>query len=183
MSINRRSFLAKLSAATAVFLLAPREAFARSTALATISENLELAIHFAVQKPEDGGRYHKPYVAVWVENEDGDLIKTVSLWRLQKEKGKKWIDDLRKWFRTTKDLDAISSATRGPGKYTVVWDGLDEKKVRAPQGNYVIYVEAAREKGPYQRIRIPVTIANTPTKQTAKDKGDLINVSAELRSR
>jgi hypothetical protein len=50
-------------------------------------------------------------------------------------------------------LSSISSATRSAGKYTLVWDGTDDKGKKVPSGKYTIYIEAAREHGTYQLIK------------------------------
>ena len=39
-------------------------------------------------------------------------------------------------------------ATRPAGTYSVTWDGTDTEGNRVPSGDYVVYVEAAREHGP-----------------------------------
>ena len=59
-------------------------------------------------------------------------------------------------------VDAVTSATRQPGKYTLQWDGKDNagKPVRA--GTYTVCIEAAREHGTYQIIRQEMDFAGTP---------------------
>jgi hypothetical protein len=44
-------------------------------------------------------------------------------------------------------VDAKTGATKGPGSYKVRWDGKDEQGKAVAAGNYVLFVEAAREQG------------------------------------
>ena len=41
----------------------------------------------------------------------------------------------------------MTRATRGPGKYNLVWDGKDDKGQALPQSTYTIQVEVTREYG------------------------------------
>lgn len=64
------------------------------------------------------GQYHRPYVAVWVENAQGQPVKTLSLWVWNE--GYKWLKDIRRWWRKAgrEDMsfvDGIASATRPAG--------------------------------------------------------------------
>jgi hypothetical protein len=46
--------------------------------------------------------YHKPYVAVWIENEAGKTVATLDAWYqtdAKAEDGRKWLPDLRTWWR------------------------------------------------------------------------------------
>ena len=45
--------------------------------------------------------YHKPYVAIWIEDANGKAVKTLDVWHQMKgrEDGRKWLPDLRGWWR------------------------------------------------------------------------------------
>jgi len=110
--------------------------------------NLELA-------PQQG--YAKrPFAAVWIEDKDQKTVKTIALWY---NKGR-WLPDLRDWYRkngSNISVDpsiyaSITSATRSPGKYTLKWDGKDEKGEVLKAGKYTVYVEVAREHGGYDLL-------------------------------
>ena len=47
----------------------------------------------------------------------------------------------------------ITSATRSAGDYSLVWDGKNDQGQFVEQGNYTIYIEAAREHGTYQLMK------------------------------
>jgi hypothetical protein len=44
-------------------------------------------------------------------------------------------------------MQAVSKATRAPGKYRLVWDGTDGDNKPVSQGTYTIRVEVHREYG------------------------------------
>jgi FAD:protein FMN transferase len=135
---------------------------------------MELTVDFELDKPE-APRYLRPYVAIWIEDKDGFPVRTLSLWILKGEKGLRWLSDLKRWSRSDKTrrlaestdiVPLITSATRNPGKYSVVWDGLDDNKQPLPAGEYTFYLEAAREKGTYQLMKHPFVVGGEPFKVT-----------------
>ena len=135
---------------------------------------MELTVDFEINQPE-AERYLRPYVAVWIADKDGKLVRTLNLWILKGNKGLKWLPRLKQWNRAdaelrepgkTPDIPPISSATRNPGKYNVVWDGLDDQKKPLPAGDYTLYVEAVREHGTYQIIKHPIKTGTEPFKAT-----------------
>jgi FAD:protein FMN transferase len=110
----------------------------------------------------------RPYVAVWVEDKDHFPVRTIALWYDGKAR---WLPDLRAWYRADRMrwmaegsqlVDAVTTPTRSPGKYTLQWDGKDNagKLVRA--GAYTICIEASREHGTYQIIRQEMTMSGKP---------------------
>ena len=117
----------------------------------------------------EGMRVHRPYVAVWIENENHAPVRTVSLWF-----GKyKYLNELRAWSRdestrsTSEDthiLNSVSSATRPPGKYTFQWDGKDDAGNPVKAGKYIVLIEATREHGTYQLLHEEMDFNGTPKK-------------------
>lgn len=107
----------------------------------------QLDIQVELPKIETG-TYHRPYVAVWIENEQQQPVRLIEAW-LEKPD---WIKDLRRFWRKLgrsepQLVDAKTGATKGPGNYKVRWDGKDEQGKAVAAGNYVLFVEAAREQG------------------------------------
>ncbi len=104
----------------------------------------------------DDFRFRRPYVAVWVEDQDHIPVRTIALWF-----GKtRYLDKLRSWYHGEQRrgngediIRTVSSATRSPGRYTLKWDGKDDKGNVVKAGKYNICIEAAREHGTYQIIR------------------------------
>ncbi len=118
-----------------------------------------------------------PYIAVWVETADGKFVDTISLW-YESGKNDRYLRDMRAWISASGDTDrSMSSATRTPGAYSVVWDGNDASGQKAPQGEYIFFIECARERGPYEVISQPMTIATAPTTATPANKGEIAKVS------
>ena len=106
--------------------------------------------------------YHKPYVAIWVEKAGG-TAKTVAVWYdydMKANEGTKWLRDVRQWWRAsgrsmTFPANGISGATRAPGAHKVSFTRA-QLGATAP-GAYTLVIEAAREVGDRELLRIPFT--------------------------
>jgi len=148
-----------------------------------VPASTEMTVSFTYTANSTGGRVRNPYIAVWVEDKDGNLVQTISVWFLQSTKGKRWLNDLRSWYSVATQAGAevtTSGATRPAGSYSVAWDGkgMDGKPV--PQGEYVLYVESAREKGPYSITSTPITLGTEGVAVTLPDNGELNTLSATV---
>ena len=112
-----------------------------------------LELNFEINRP-GGRRYLRPYVAVWIENETGQVEKTLCLWM---ERVSKWISKLTRWNRTQgleqKTVHTLTRVTRRPGNYRLTWDGTNDYGDRSPPGNYTLLIAAVREHGTHQLIR------------------------------
>jgi hypothetical protein len=152
---------------------------------------LELAVELELAAP-DRGFWRRPYVAVWIEDPAGKPVRTLAAWLMNSRKGWRWLRDLRRWHRAnlyvpddqaTAFLDAVSSPTRNPGKYTLVWDLADDKKHPVPVGDYVVCVEAAREHGTYQLGKLPIKLDGKPFKAKMAPNVEVASATVELRRR
>jgi FAD:protein FMN transferase len=154
--------------------------------------DFELVVNFEINHPEaEAGRYRRPYVVVWVEDKDGNLVRTLSLWVSMGGAGPfQWMPDLKRWYtadterklRDKKELFfTLARPTRPPGKYRVIWDGKDNFKNVLPAGEYTIWIEAAREHGTYQDMRQKVTIADKPFTEELKGNVEIRSASIEYR--
>jgi len=107
-------------------------------------------------------RYNRPYVAVWIEDAEGKAVRTLCLWVGDLQ----WLWDLRRWSshhgRDGRFVQAVSRATRSPGKYGLIWDGRANGGKFVPAGKYNVCIEAVREHGGYGLIRQPVEIGKGP---------------------
>lgn len=106
--------------------------------------------------------YHRPYVAVWIENPDQTANRTLAVWYQQTRNaegdGKDWLKDMRTWWRKggramTLPADGVSGPTKAPGRHTVTVPAARLRNLAA--GNYTIVVEAARELGGREVVRVP----------------------------
>ena len=93
----------------------------------------------------------RPYVAVWVEDSTGKLVRVLALWGSKS----KYHPDLSTLWNLvhgqTDQFRSVTRATRPAGKYVLVWDGLDNDGNPVPQGAYRITVETNQEHGTYAR--------------------------------
>jgi hypothetical protein len=111
----------------------------------------------------------RPYVAIWIEDQDKFPVRTIALWREKL----RYVAELKAWYRDDRiramsegsDLIApVSSATRAAGKYTVNWDGKDNAGKYVKPGRYMVYLELAREHGTYQLIHQEMDFNGAPKK-------------------
>jgi FAD:protein FMN transferase len=151
----------------------------------------ELVLNFEIQDPGQG-RYMRPYVAVWVEDKSGFSVRTLTLWFQQGGRGMRWLRDLRQWFRLEQmrkmaeggDLTTTaSSPTRQPGKYSMVWNGRDDKGKPVAQGDYTICLEVAREHGTYQVQKKQVTLRSKGIKAEMGGNVEVKTASVEFRKK
>jgi hypothetical protein len=189
--LSRREMLARLAGATLSLagLTAFRWTGPRPPAAPRWDDRFELAVELTIAA-QQGRRYHRPYVAVWVEDAAGRPVRTLSLWVSAEGRGKRFIRELRRWFSSGRDQPAaggpdlvatVSSATRLPGRYTVSWNGRDDRGRAVEQGTYRVYVEAAREHGSYQLMQKELTLGTTPVSVTLAGNEEIEGASIEYR--
>jgi hypothetical protein len=150
---------------------------------ATLPASSKMAITFTFS-PTGGGRILNPYVAVWIEDASGTLLRTVGLW--VKADKTRYLSDLKRWYTLDRsriakggtDVTAsVSSPTKVAGAYSVVWDAKNDKGALVAPGAYFVCIEAAREKGPYELIREQITLGAAPVSKTLADSGELTAAS------
>lgn len=108
--------------------------------------------------------YHRPYVAIWIEKPDQSVERNLAVWYKQKkaptgEQSDKWLKDLRQWWRKSGreqslPMDGVTGATRAVGEHALTFK---EPLTNLPAGQYNLVVEAAREKGGRELVRVPFT--------------------------
>jgi thiamine biosynthesis lipoprotein ApbE len=156
----------------------------------TWDEHSKLYVDLEINNSSQGGRYRRPYVAVWLEDQSGFPVRTLALWLQTTEPGPRWHRDLRQWFKndTMRKLvdgqaliGSISSATKAPGKYKLVWDGKDDHGKFVEKGKYTLYVEAAREHGTYQIIKKELDLADKAFKEALDGNIEIKSVELDYR--
>jgi len=134
--------------------------------------------------------YFKPYVAMWLETEDRKPVDTLALWYQvdestnAKEDGKKWLKDLRQWWRKvgrpkTLSFDGVTGATKKPGHYSIKRT-LSPQQVKLSKSRpLILLIEASREEGgrSYQRQVLDLTTSNT---QVIAADGELGHIEIEI---
>lgn len=160
------------------------------TAAVTAVPALSAELTLKVQLPRmDIAEYHRPYLAAWVEKaSDQSYAGNIALWYDLKKRdngGAKWLKDMRSWWRKsghdTAVVDGVTGATRTAGDHAI--NLLDAKAVTAlPPGQYEVVVEAARENGGREVLRVPF---EWPVKKAqsarAQGLGELGTVSIEAK--
>lgn len=122
----------------------------------------------------DRGRYRRPYVVIWITDERGRIVRTLHM--LGGRPG--WQNDNYIWWRQAGGqapalVDVVSRPTRAPGRYTVSWDGTDDRGRRVSQGRYVLHVEAARQYGGHSHRSSELSLGTTVLEQALPGEGEL----------
>jgi len=152
----------------------------------------ELEVKLEINGEDSGRRYRRPYVAVWVEDDEGYPVRTLALWVQRTGKGPRWIPDLKRWYKTdhlrqineeTDLVKTMSEPTRKPGEYKLVWDGTDHTGKVVPPGEYTIAIEAAREHGTYQLIRKKVKLGQDAVQEPLPGNQEIKSASLQYRKR
>ncbi len=135
--------------------------------------------------------YHRPYIAMWLERTDQQApISHLAVWYDQKKKdngGTKWLKDMRQWWRKGgRDLqtpvDAVTSATRAPGVHTLSFASGKAPLGDLPAGEYELLVEASREAGGREVVRIPLSWPpKSAQSASAKGQEELGTVTVQLK--
>jgi hypothetical protein len=134
--------------------------------------------------------YHKPYVAIWIERADQGVANTLAvLYDVKKRDnaGTKWVKDLRTWWRkagrdVTLPMDGVSGATRTAGVQTLTFPAARAGLDKLPAGDYRLVIEAAREAGGRELVRVPFTWQpNGKVAASAAGKEELGTVSVAIQ--
>ena len=108
----------------------------------------------------------RPYVGVWVENSAGRIVRLLAFWASKP----KYFSELSSLWnlvaRDQKMLYSSARATRDPGRYRIVWDGLDNDKKAVPPGAYRVVVETNQEHGVYAKQAGTITCGASPATAT-----------------
>ncbi|HEX7981948.1 hypothetical protein JOD97_002204 [Duganella sp. 1411] len=108
--------------------------------------------------------YHRPYIAAWLENADQKVVTNLAVLYDTKKKdnaGTKWLKDMRQWWRKSgrdvaMPMDGVSGATKAPGEVALTFPGAKAALDKLPAGNYTLLVEAAREAGGREVVKVPL---------------------------
>ena len=128
--------------------------------------------------------YHRPYVAVWIERQDTaqTAVRTIALWyeagatARGEGDGEQYLKDIRTWWRKggramALPIDGVTGPTRAPGRQTVTVSGA--RLASLPAGSYNIVVEAAREQGGREIVRLPFTWGGAANTASAAGTSEL----------
>lgn len=139
----------------------------------------------------NAAEYHRPYVAIWVEGADGKAAANLAVWYQNKDTkeghGTKWLPDLRQWWRKSGrslkvPVDGITGPTRPVGKHALTFDTKHPALAKLPAGQYTLVVEAAREVGGRELVKIPFEWKGKPSSGKAQGKSELGLITLTAKS-
>lgn len=129
----------------------------------SLASGAEIAL--AVELPKlDVAEYHRPYVAVWVEREDQSVASNLAVWYegnpRKVNENTKFLAELRTWWRRSGrnqslPIDGVTGPTRAAGLYQLKFMGNQPQLAALAAGKYKMVIEAARENGGREVVRIP----------------------------
>lgn len=129
--------------------------------------------------PLTANGWKRPYLAVWIEDTKGRLIRNIALFA-----GKpRYLSDLREWYSVNASANtnwrSVARPTRGPGRYSFVWDGIDDWGKPTPQGSYRVFVECAVEHGSYYKQSATITCGEAAASAIVKRTGYFDDVAVQ----
>lgn len=140
-------------------------------------------LNIKIQIPRlDVAEYHRPYVAIWIENPDQSVAANLAVWYQtdpKKEDGTQWLKDLRQWWRRSGreqsfPIDGVTGATRPVGEQQLTFKGQSKQLSSLSTGKFNLVVEAVREVGGRELVKIPFEWpAKQSYQQTTQGKGEL----------
>jgi FAD:protein FMN transferase len=174
-----------LEAKTGGITAGPAAAAARSVTANPAAADYELEVNLEINL--QAGFAKRPYVAVWVEDADHAPVRTIAVWHERD----RYLPELKSWYLKYRgvyeadrsSLSTVSSATRSPGKYTMRWDGKDDKGNPVKPGTYTIKIEATREHGTYQLMRQELNWNDTPQHIDLTGNLEISHASLEYRKK
>jgi len=108
--------------------------------------------------------------AVWIENTQGQHIKTLYATRYTANGGwRQRATSIPIWVRqsglsglTGAQIDALTGATPRTGTLTYTWDGTDSRGAAVPNGDYFIFLEGTLRWGNQVLYRAQVRLGQGP---------------------
>lgn len=146
-----------------------------SQAMLAVAADMTLKVEIPKLKVAE---YHSPYVAIWLEKPDQSFAGNLAVWyniKKRDNEGTKWLKDLRQWWRRSgrelqMPVDGVSGATRTSGEQTLSFSGDKSILAKLPAGDYQLIVEAAREGGGREVVKLPFQW-QAKAEQNAKAQG------------
>lgn len=118
--------------------------------------------------------YHRPYVAIWLEGADQKVAANLAVWYQSRDTaeghGTKWLPDLRQWWRKSGrtlsvPVDGVTGPTRPAGAHALSFSDTKGALKSLPAGQYTLVVEAAREVGGRELVKVPSPGRRPPRRQ------------------
>ncbi|AHV92428.1 DUF2271 domain-containing protein [Bordetella holmesii] len=138
----------------------------------------------------DVAEYHRPYVAIWIERDDQSVAGDLAVWydvAKKNNEGTEWLKDMRQWWRRSGrnqqfPVDGVSAATRPAGRHELAFTDKSKPLADLKPGRYAVVVEAAREVGGRELLRLPfVWPPQSAARQTAKGEHELGDIAVQIK--
>lgn len=158
-------------------------------AASTLAQAGDISVNVEIP-PLKVAEYHRPYVAMWIEQPNQQFVANLAVWYDLKKRdngGTKWLKDLRQWWRKSgrelqMPVDGVSGATRNVGQHEVLFKGTSPQLANLSAGSYQLVIEASREGGGRELLRLPF---EWPIKKAAqsstKGQEELGTISLQLK--
>lgn len=152
----------------------------------TWPDDFELMVNLEINLQKQGN-VKRPYVAIWVEDENHAPVRTITVWH----GSDRYMPELKSWYLKYRDRyhsdshfnSSVTSATRSAGKYTVKWDGKDDEGNLVKPGKYIIKIEASREHGTYQLMRQEIMCDEIPKTFNLDGNVEIASASIDYRKK
>jgi hypothetical protein len=121
----------------------------------------EVVIALTLTTPDP--RLDRSYMAFWVEDPAGKMVRTIVLWGNKAEYHSEMFGF---WGATGGNKDLIykvTRATRSPGSYKVTWNGLDDSGRPVSKGTYRVTVESNRWRGVHAKASGLIACGDSPS--------------------
>lgn len=163
-----------------------------SSLLATLTtlsaQAAELSIEVEIPALEVA-EYHKPYLAIWVEDSNNKAVADLSVLydlKLKNNEGQDWLKDMRQWWRKsgrtlTLPIDGVTGATKGPGTHTFTFDTQAAPLKDLAAGEYKLRIEAAREVGGRELINLPLSLPTQGFTAEAQGSNELGKITLTVK--
>ena len=105
---------------------------------------LEITVSYERQSGSGSNQY-----AIWIENAQGELVKTIFVTKFTAQGGYSfrpdctptWVNKANPASKSEQEIDAFSGATPQTGNHTYTWNLTDDKGNKVTTGEYTFYVE------------------------------------------
>ncbi|MBR7777463.1 DUF2271 domain-containing protein [Undibacterium rugosum] len=156
---------------------------------ALVAQAADLTVKVEVPKL-NVAEYHKPYIAIWIEKPDQTFAGNLAVWydlKKRNNEGTKWLKDLRQWWRRSgreldMPVDGLSGATRTTGEHSLSFTSDKGALAKLPAGDYNLLVEAAREGGGREVVKVPFQWQGKEVNFKAQGNHELGAISINIKS-
>ena len=112
-----------------------------------------------------------PQTAVWVENADGEFVKTIYVSGFSAYAKERQVN-LPVWAKSSEfaDVDAVTGASIDLGQHIYIWDLSDYAGEKVRSGEYKVLVEVSYWPSmQYERVEAPVKIGKSAVRKVVED--------------